>query len=84
MPLRSFRFYLFGYRHYYGHIRLPSIAVATALDRVSHVHALPSDSTQHHLTPGSLYFAFTVIFKYNVGFIIYGRLTTTSCLTKPY
>jgi len=23
MPLRSCRFYLFGYPHYYGHLRLP-------------------------------------------------------------
>ena len=25
MPLRSSRFYLFGYLHYYGHIRLPRL-----------------------------------------------------------
>jgi len=53
MPLRSFRFYLSDYHHYYGHIRLPRLTVRlTVFVRVSHVHALPSYCTQHHITPG--------------------------------
>lgn len=43
MPLRSSRFYLFGYQHYYGHIRLPQHAARLAAPvRVSHVPVLPS------------------------------------------
>ena len=52
MPLRSFRFYLFGYLRYYGHIRLPRLHISCFV-RVSHVHVLPSAYTQHHPTPDS-------------------------------
>jgi hypothetical protein len=52
MSLRSSRFYLFGYLHYYGHIRLPRLWWTDHNVRASHVHALPLSCTQHHLTPG--------------------------------
>lgn len=51
MPLGSSRFYLSGYLHYYGHIRLPRQWCDFHRVRVSHVHALPSPCTQHHFTP---------------------------------
>ena len=53
MPLRSFRFLLSGYPHYYGLIRLPSLWWFFHGVTVSHVHAQPSPDTQHHITPNS-------------------------------
>jgi hypothetical protein len=53
MPLRSFRFYLSGYQHYYGHIRLPRQRLFNRPVRVSQVHALPSTCTQQNITPSS-------------------------------
>lgn len=55
MPLRSSRFYLFGYLHYYEHIRLPRQQLDLFRPvRVSRVHALPSLCTQPYFTPESL------------------------------
>ena len=54
MLLRSSRFYLFEAPYYYEHLRLPRLNGFFFHNyvRVSHVHALPSSCTQHHLTPG--------------------------------
>ena len=66
MPLRSSRFYLFGYHHYYGHIRLPRLPGGLPdTGRVSHVHALPSLCTQPYFTPESSNRAFYRFFRFD-------------------
>ena len=57
MLLRSSRFYLSLYLHYYEHIRLPQTTDGLIRPvRVSHVYALPSCCAQHHPTPGICWF----------------------------
>ena len=92
MSLRSFRFYLSGYLHYYEHLRLPRQQLDVYCPvRVSHVHVLPSTHTQQNITPSSpagfavcrILFLFSTLSSMVSGFIIYGRLTTAFCVTKP-
>jgi len=92
MSLRSFRFYLSGYLHYYEHLRLPRQQLDVFCPvRVSHVHVLPSTHTQQNITPSSpagfavcrILFLFSTLSSLVSGFIIYGRLTTAVCVTKP-
>ena len=74
MPLRSFRFYLSDYLHYYGHIRLPRLTVRLpAFVRVSHVHALPYCCTQHHFTPGTYQCAYCRCFHWYSRFHQFGQ-----------
>ena len=84
MPLRSFRFYLSGNLHYYGHIRLPrQLADFTGPVRVSHVHALPLCCTQHHPTPGICWFAFYRCFNQHHRFHQLWKTDRYLSVTKP-
>ena len=78
MPLRSFRFYLSGYLHYYGHIRLPRQQWTTA--------PLGSPTFMRYLICArnitllrvSTSVLLTVASTDIAGFTIFGRLTDTN------
>ena len=81
MPLRSSRFYLFGFLHYYGHIRLPR-SRTRRICRGSHVLVLPSLSRNHILPRVSAAVLFTVYPNSVAGFGIFERLANTLSVTR--
>lgn len=85
MPLRYFRFYLFGYQHYYGHIRLPQ-------QQFDYSVLLGSPTFMRYLCVTrniillrvSVNVLFTVASIDIAGFIKSGSLTDTKSVTEPY
>ena len=85
MPLRSCRFVILGYLHYYEHIRLPSFSVVTPI-------SLGSPTFMRHLRltrniillrVSPVGFNLSVASNRIAGFIISDSLTDTNCVTKP-
>ena len=83
MPLRSSRFYLSGYHHYYGHIRLPQ-------QQVVYPALLGSPTFMRYLTSArncilprvSLVVPFVVYPNKITGFSIFDRLAHTTSVTR--
>ena len=85
MHLRSFRFNLSGYHHYYGHIRLPhqQLDFSVMLGSPTFMRYLRS-ARNNILLRVSISLLFTVASTDIAGFLKSGGLTDTICVTKPY
>ena len=83
MPLRYSRFYLSGYPHYYGHIRLPQQQNGLFCPvRVSHVHALPFPA-RNRILPRVFPVVHIVVYPNRIaGFSISDRLANTIGVTR--
>jgi hypothetical protein len=84
MPLRYFRFYLSGYHHYYGHIRLPQQQWTSPvlLGPPTFMRYL-FDARNIILLRVSINVHIAVASIDITGFIISGSLTDTNSVTEP-
>jgi hypothetical protein len=78
MPLRSFRFYLSGYLHYYGHLRIPRLLVDDQPVRDLPTFMRYLGYTRNIILPRvSVGLLFAVSSTNMAGFSTHGRMTNT-------
>jgi hypothetical protein len=83
MPLRSSRFYLFGYLHYYGHIRLPQQQRVFSVLLGSPTFMRYLLSARNCILP-RIFLVVPVVVNPNkvAGFSSTDRLANTNCVTR--
>ena len=86
MPLRSSRFIILGYLHYYEHIRLPSLTVVSlySLGSPTFMRYLRLTRNIILLRVSPVGLILSVASNKIAGLIVSGRLTDTNSVTKPY
>ena len=84
MPLRSFRFNLSGYLHYYGHIRLPRQRPDSSAPLGSPTFMRYLRTARNIILPRVPVGLSIAVTSTNIaGFIQFGRLTGTTSITRP-
>ena len=83
MPLRYSRFYLFGYHHYYGHIRLPRRLMVSQAPLGSPTFMRYLHAARNCILPRvSLIVQIVVSSNKVTGFSTLDRLANTNCVTR--